>query len=243
MILGFPGTKGEIEESSKKHRYHSSMTVSYLDTKILVDYGVKHSPFLERSLGSFGSILITHAHPDHYIWTSRPADDIQNTVYLTEVTLDYSKNKPINYKIIDPSRQFRIGRLTIEAFDVMHSIRCPAVCFRIKSRDKSIVYAPDILDTVDSKEKVFDNIECLIADGSTLNRNLVRRRDGKLFGHAMVKTIINWAKKFDIARLIITHCGKQIVTMDYDTLQEKLKDYSEGKLDIDVAYDGWSTEL
>jgi hypothetical protein len=59
----------------------------------------------------------------------------------------------------------------------------------------------------------------------------------------MVKTIIGWCIKYGIEDLIITHCGKQIVTMDEKELSNKLKCYSKGKVNVVIAYDGYRIRI
>jgi ribonuclease BN (tRNA processing enzyme) len=242
MRLKFPGTKGEIEENSIKHEYHTSLIIEQTDTRILVDFGEKHSPGLESFVNSFNAILITHAHPDHYIWTIKEETGITIPVYLTQVAFNYSSHKPLNYKIISAGKSFNIKGLLVTPYNVVHSLRCPAVCFKIKG-DKTIIYAPDILDTEEPKEKVFKNVDLIVADGSSVNINLVRRKDDKLFGHAMVKTIMGWCKKYSIKDLIITHCGKQIVTSDEKIIENKLHEYSENKVNFIIAYDGMELDI
>lgn len=245
MLLEFPGTRGEIEEESSKHRYHSSLIIKERNTYILIDFGEKYAPSLKDRIGDFDALLITHAHPDHYIWTLREEKEIKIPVCLTEVTLNYSQNKPLNYRIVNPGESFKIKDLNITAYNVIHSLRCPAVCYRVEG-SKVLVYSPDIVDVDDSegksngKKKVFEGVDILIADGSSLDVNMVRRRDNKLFGHARIKTIAGWCKKYGIRDLIITHCGKQLVTLDEKELESKLTQYSEGKVDIKIAYDGYS---
>lgn len=242
MKLFFPGTKGEIEEQSPRHKYHSSLIIQYLNTSILIDLGEKYSNLLENKISSLDALLITHAHPDHYLWTFEKNDRIEIPVYLTEVTLNYSKNKPLNTVIIKDGKQFVIKDLKITPFNVIHSLRCPAVCFKIEG-DKTVLYAPDILDTEQSKENVFLGIDTLIADGSSIDINLVRKRDDKLFGHAMIKTVVNWCRRYNIRQLIITHCGKQIVTADEKEVMNKIIQYTEFKIDVQIAYDGFETEV
>ncbi|GAH37854.1 unnamed protein product [marine sediment metagenome] len=41
----------------------------------------------------------------------------------------------------------------------------------------------------------------------------------------------------------MTHCGKQIVTMDKKELAGKLEEYTGGKIDAIVAYDGYRMGL
>lgn len=242
MIIEFPGTRGEIEESSTEHKYHSSLIIRYKKTSALIDFGIKYNPQLINKINDFDFILITHAHPDHYIWTIEEEKRINIPVYLTKITLDYGKYKPINYRIIEGGREYRLKNMQITAYKVIHSLRCPAVGYKIKG-DKTIIYAPDILDFEEDKGVVLKDVDLLIADGSSLNINMVRRKEGKLFGHTRIKTMIEWCKKYNISSLIVTHCGKQIVTMDKKELAGRLEEYTEGKINVIVAYDGYRMEL
>lgn len=243
MKLIFAGTRGEIEEENEKHKYHSSLILEESNCSILIDIGVKHSEKLYSQINSFDAILITHAHPDHYLWTTIKDNFITVPVYLTFDTLNYSNNKPLNFRIFEAQVKFKIKHFEIAAFDVIHSLRCPAVCFKIKGLEKQVLYAPDILDTAQPKDVVFSNIDVLIADGSSFDINLVRNRDGKLFGHAMIKTIINWCKKYNVKQLIITHCGKQIVSGNEEELFKKILNIAENKLKVLIAFDGMELEI
>src|SRR3972149_3128931 len=178
MIIDFPGTKGEIEESSRLHQYHSSIIIKYKDTQVLIDFGTKDNPLLIDRINDFDFILITHAHPDHYIWTMKEENRIKIPVYLTKVTLDYGKYKPVEHRIIASDKKYNLKDLDIKAYDVIHSLRCPAVGYKIRG-DKTIIYAPDILDFEEDKGIVFEGVVMLITDGSSLNINMVRRREGK----------------------------------------------------------------
>jgi glyoxylase-like metal-dependent hydrolase (beta-lactamase superfamily II) len=58
MRIQFPGTRGEIDVSSRYHRRHSCLLI---EGRVLVDCGLDW-------LGNFGSpeaIVLTHAHADH----------------------------------------------------------------------------------------------------------------------------------------------------------------------------------
>jgi len=195
MIIEFPGTRGEIEESSAEHKYHSSLIIRYKKTSALIDFGIKYNPQLINKINDFDFILITHTHPDHYIWTLEDENRINIPVYLTRIALDYSKYKPKDYRIIKDSKEYRLKDLKVVAHKVTHSLRCPAVGYKIKG-DKTLIYAPDILDFEEDKGVVFKDVDLLIADGSSLNINMVRRKDDRLYGHTRVKTIIGWCKKY-----------------------------------------------
>ncbi|MBN1299188.1 MAG: MBL fold metallo-hydrolase [Actinobacteria bacterium] len=240
ITLTFPGTKGEIEEESQLHKYHTSMILSTPQASILFDYGLKHNPSLDKKINEFDAIFITHSHPDHYIWTVKEPDKkISVPVYLTSVTYDYSIRKPDNYVIIETGSIYTVKDIKVQAFEVIHSLRCPAVCYRI-SCGKKLLYSPDIVDIKGGKDNVLDGLDLLIADGSSLNVNMVRNKDGQLFGHAMIKTIVNWCKKYSIPKLIITHAGKQIVSISYEEAEKKIIEYAGQELDFTIAYDGMS---
>ena len=242
MIIEFPGTKGEIEESNTEHKYHSSLIIRYKKTSALIDFGIKYNPQLINKINDFDFILITHAHPDHYIWALEDENRINIPVYLTRVTLDYGKYKPGDSRIIESDKKYRLKDLDIIAYKVIHSVKCPAVGYKIKG-DKTLIYSPDILDFEEDKGIVLKDVDLLIADGSSLNINMVRRKEGKLYGHTRIKTMIEWCKKYNIGSLIVTHCGKQIVTMDKKELAGRLEEYTEGKINVIVAYDGYRMEL
>src|SRR3989304_2728480 len=240
MIIDFPGTKGEIEESSRLHQYHSSIIIKYKDTQILIDFGTKYNPLLIDRINDFDFILITYAHPDHYIWTKQEENRIKIPVYLTKVTLDYSKYKPLKHKIIESNKKYNLKDLDITSYDVIHSLRCPAVGYKIRG-DKTIVYAPDILDFEMDKGIVFEGISALIADGSSLNINMARRREEKLFGHTRIKTVIGWCKKYGIDNLIITHCGSQAERGGNQCQRIRPHGGRDGQGQGHIAYDGYRT--
>jgi len=93
------------------------------------------------------------------------------------------------------------------------------------------------------KDNAFNGLDYLVADGSSVYTNMVRNKDGRLFGHTMIKTVINWCKEYNIKNLIITHCGKQLVTMDEKDLDKKIEQYAGGAVKVTVAYDGFRTRL
>jgi len=225
--LIFLGTKGEIEESSKNHQYHSSLLLVSENVKLLIDYGISH----KYELGEINptAILITHAHPDHYIWLKKEIKT-EAPVYLTKETFDYGDFKPENYRIIQPNEKFKVESFEILPYQVLHSIRCPAIGFKIKTpKNKILVYNPDVVDIVD-KDKILEDVSFYIGDGSSIKMNLVRRRGNKIFGHTRIITQINWCKKHKINKIIFTHLGKETI--------EKEEEFKKEHHKILLAYDG-----
>ena len=214
--LKFLGTKGEIEESSKIHQYHSSMLIIQDNFRLLIDYGELHK--YELSKIKPDAILITHAHPDHYIWTKK--DYITNIpIYMTKKTFDYGKFKPNNPKIIKEEKLFHIGPFKILGYNVIHSIRCPAVGFKIFVDKKKLVYNPDLIDII-NKERILNKVDYYIGDGSCIMANLVRKKGEKLFGHTRITTQINWCKEKGIKNILFTHLGKETLRKEKQFLRE-----------------------
>lgn len=231
MKFIFLGTKGEIEEQSKKHRYHSSLMIGYKKFKLLIDYGNLQKYDLNKLKPN--AVLITHAHPDHYIWTKEDFET-KIPVYLTKKTFDYGKFKPENFKIIYSNKKIKLRNFTIIPHNVLHSIKCPGVAFEILAGRKKIIYSGDVVD-IENKNKVLKNANYYIGDGSSVNANLVRKKDNKLFGHARITTQINWCKKAEIKNIIFTHLGKETI--------RKEKEFKKKHPEIIFAYDGMKIEI
>jgi len=226
MKLKFLGTKGEIEEYSQKHKYHSSLLIEYKNFKLLIDYGELHRYSLEKIKPD--ALLITHAHPDHYIWTIK---DVKTKipVYSTKETLNYGKFKPENYKTIKPGKKFKIDKFKILPYKVLHSIKCPTIGFKISVDKKTLIYNPDLVDII-NKNKILKKVDYYIGDGSSIKANLVRKKNNKIFGHARIITQMNWCKKYNVKNIIFTHLGKETI--------KKEKQFKKQHPEIIFAYDG-----
>jgi len=224
--LIFLGTKGEIEESSPTHQYHSSLLVSASGTRLVIDYGILRKYSLEELKPD--AILITHAHPDHYVWLK---ENVKTDVpiYLTQATYDYGRFTPANGRIIMPGEQFKIGPCECLSYEVIHSIRCPAVGYKIKIDGKTFVYNSDLIDIMD-KDNILQKVDYYIGDGSAVRANLVRRRGEQLFGHTRITTQVNWCKKYGINNIIFTHLGKETIAKEGPFTREHIE--------ATLAYDG-----
>jgi ribonuclease BN (tRNA processing enzyme) len=224
--LIFLGTKGEIEESNEKHSYNASLLLVSDGDRLLIDYGMLHKYSLEELAPD--AILITHAHPDHYAWLKQDvATDVP--VSLTEETLEYGKLKPTKSQVIEADKWYNQGSLRFLAYRVLHSIRCPAVGYKIKAQGKTLIYNSDLVAIVD-KETVLADVDYYIGDGSSIKANLVRRRGDTLFGHTRITTQINWCKNYGIENIYFTHLGKETIAAE----DQFRRDHPEAVL----AYDG-----
>lgn len=224
--LIFLGTKGEIEESTEKHQYHSSLLLISQNYRLLIDHGMIHK--MDLTTITPDGILVTHAHPDHYIWLNEEVN-IQVPVYLTNDTYNYGKYKPSQSNIIKPGIPFQLGPFNCLAYQVIHSLRCPTVGYKIYVEGNKIAYNPDLIDII-NKDNILYDVSYYVGDGSAIRSNLVRRRANQLFGHTRIITQINWCHKFGIKNIVFTHLGKEIITKE----EELTKSYPE----IILAYDG-----
>lgn len=230
MKLTFLGTKGEIEESSAVHQFHSSMLITAEDFRLLIDYGKLRRYSLEEIRPD--ALLITHAHPDHYVWTTENVET-KVPVWTTTETLEYGKYRPSKVKVFQPGHSHRLGPFTWMGYRVVHSLRCPAVGFKITAQGKTIVYNPDLVAIVDPK-KVLRNVDYYIGDGSAIRANLVRRRDDQLFGHTRMTTQARWCYDAGITNIIFTHLGKETISKEAEFARE----HSE----LLLVYDGMELE-
>jgi phosphoribosyl 1,2-cyclic phosphodiesterase len=229
--LTFLGTKGEIEEETPVHRFHSSVLVESSGTRLLIDYGLLHRYSLDGIAPD--AILITHAHPDHYSWLKQ---DIQMSVpvYLTQESYDYGKFKPQNSHVIVPMEKFKVGAFECMAYRVIHSIRCPAVGWKLNFEGKTLVYNSDLVDIM-GKDAVLRGVDYYVGDGSAVKANLVRRRGDVLFGHTRIITQVHWCEKSGIKNIIFTHLGRE-------TLREEANFKAEHP-EVTFAYDGLEMEI
>ncbi len=234
MKLTFLGTRGEIEARTRRHRMHSSLLVSYRGFDVMIDCGLDWLGNFERMHPS--AIVLTHAHPDHAWGLKHGAPCPVHAPQKTWRTLQSCK---IDHRQLIRERvPTKICGITFEAFAVEHSILAPAVGYRVSAGSASIFYAPDLIFIYDRKAALKD-VQVYIGDGATLMRSFIRKRGKSLIGHAPVRTQLAWCAKEGVARVIITHCGSEIVTGDERKLGAKLRGMAtEQGIAVRIAHDG-----
>jgi glyoxylase-like metal-dependent hydrolase (beta-lactamase superfamily II) len=139
--LTFLGTRGDIEKKTRRHRRHSALLVRKADARIVLDCG---ADWLGRS-GALRptAIVLTHGHPDHAWGLAKGASC---PVYATAETWRLLAAYPITERRMMPEREpIDLGGILCEAFPVEHSIRAPAVGYRIVADRQSAFYVPDVV--------------------------------------------------------------------------------------------------
>jgi phosphoribosyl 1,2-cyclic phosphodiesterase len=237
--LTFLGTRGEIDARTRRHRMHTSLLVSHRGARVMIDCGLDWLGKLKRVDPS--AILLTHAHPDHAWGLKRGAPC---PVYAPEKTWQELQHYPIKERrLIKERTPTKIYGITFEAFTVEHSIRSPAVGYRVSAGRACIFYAPDLI-FIHERSAALKGVQIYIGDGATVTRSFVRRRGKALIGHSPVRTQLTWCEKEGVHRAIITHCGSEIVSGDERQMSTKLRAIAaERHVEVRIAYDGMKATL
>lgn len=243
MKLTFLGTRGEIEARTALHRMHTSLLVGYRGARVMIDAGADWGDVVRGLRPQPHALVITHAHPDH-AWGLKAGSPAP--VYATEAAwraMSTYAIAPEDRRLVRPREPVTLRGITLEAFPVEHSIRAPAVGYRITAGRVTVFYAPDVVYIPDRAEAL-GGCRLYIGDGATLTQPFVRRRGDTLIGHAPVRTQLTWCRKEGVPRAIITHCGKEIVEGDRAELRVRLEAMAgERGVAAAIAYDGASVVL
>jgi phosphoribosyl 1,2-cyclic phosphodiesterase len=233
MKLRFLGTRGEIEARTKRHARHSSLLVSYGSSAVAVDWGLDWQGRLDEVRP--GAIVLTHAHPDH---AGGLRDGARCPVYATPETWGAIRRFEIERRgTVQPRRAITVRGISFEAFPVEHSLRAPAVAYRIAAGHVAVLYAPDVV-SIPKRRAAMNGISLYVGDGASLARSIVRRREGVLIGHASIREQLDWCAAEGVGRALFSHCGSQIVKDEQGAAAKVAALGAERGVEAAVAYDG-----
>jgi len=239
LKLTFLGTRGGIDARTARHRMHSALLISWRHKNVMIDCGTDWQDKLNQVRPD--AILITHAHADHAGGLKSVASC---PVYATKDT--WSKIRvglvPAK-KVIRPRLPVDLFGIQFEALPVEHSIRAPAVGYRITAGHHSVFYMPDVVRIYDQAQAL-QGVQLYIGDGASITRPILRKRDGKLIGHASIRTQLEWCREEGVRRAIFSHCGSEIVTGNQRIVADKVRVLGkQAGVDARIAHDGLRVTL
>jgi len=240
LKLTFLGTRAHIEPEKRRHRMHTSTLVSYRGRNVMIDCGETWRGHLE-AIGP-DAIVLTHAHADH---VGGLDPDLYCPIYGTEETLSAVARQGIDGRSLALRQHVLIEGIGFEAFPVVHSVRAPAVGYRINAGRTTIFYAPDVLE-IPELAGAFADITAYVGDGSSVVRPIVRRAkpSGEPIGHASIQTQLDWCREQGVRRMIVTHCGSGIVGADERVVGARVRALGrERGVEVDIAHDGMERVL
>jgi phosphoribosyl 1,2-cyclic phosphodiesterase len=239
MRLTFLGTRGNTDERTRRHRRHSALMVRYGGAQVMIDCGADWRGRIEPLLPD--AIVITHAHPDHAWGLEQGAPC---PVYATAESWRLMADYPIaECRTISPQSPMEIAGITFEAFELDHSLRAPAVGYRVTAGQRALFYAPDVV-AIRRRAAALAGVDLYIGDGATMVRPMVRRKGDVLFGHTTVRAQLGWCGREGVRQAIFTHCGSGILGADERRLGAALRAMArERGVEARFAYDGLEITL
>jgi phosphoribosyl 1,2-cyclic phosphodiesterase len=206
-----------------------------------IDLVLPDFTYLRDNADRVEAILLTHAHEDHAggLRGGSPCP-----VFGTAATLGaIARFGVAEHRVVERRTPFRLGGLRFEAFPVEHSLRAPAVGYRVTSNGTSLFYAPDLVEICDRADALA-GIELYVGDGASLRRGIIRTRDGARIGHASIREQLGWCAAEAVPRAIFTHCGSQIVRADGRTSAGAVRRLGRAAgVEAAIARDGLRLEL
>jgi phosphoribosyl 1,2-cyclic phosphodiesterase len=239
MKLTFLGTRGNIDARSPIHCRHAALLVSYRQRDVMIDCGADWRGRLDDVAPR--AVFVTHAHPDH----ARGLEDGASCpVHATAEAWQEMRGWPIAHRhVVRPRRRVEVEGISFEAFAVEHSLRAPAVGYRVSAGRVVVFYVPDVV-SINERAAALTGVRLFVGDGATLTRPPIRRRDGHLIGHTPVRTQLGWCKDAGIRRAMVTHCGSEIVKGDTAEVEARVRQMGEERgVEAAIARDGMTLVL
>lgn len=154
--IGFLGGLNEVGKNMTLYEYEDDIILvdcgmSFPDPDMLgVDLVIPDFSYVEKNVDKIKGILITHGHEDHIGGLPYLLKTANIPVYATKLTIglisgkikEHGLNGSAKLNVINPGDKIKLGKFTVEAIHVNHSIP-DAVAYAIKTKAGTIVQTGD----------------------------------------------------------------------------------------------------
>ena len=240
-----------IVDSKKKKFWIIDISPNINEQLIILNKYIK-----DYSLKSFGGIFLTHAHIGHYAGLLNLGLEALNLseipVYVFPRMRMFIKKNAMFQQLIDNKNivlkdmnqlvDIELNRdIAIESFLVPHRNELSETAgYRIKSKDKTLIYIPDIDSWEDwniKLEKLVGDNDILILDGTFYNKKEIKHRDITKIPHPAIEDTMRILKDIDCkekSKIYFTHLNhtnkvldtkskeyNTVITSGYNILKDK----------------------
>jgi phosphoribosyl 1,2-cyclic phosphodiesterase len=232
--ITFLGTRGEIRVRSRLHRRHSCIIVERGKARVVIDCGADWLHLISRV--SPTAILLTHAHPDH---AGGVAHGASCPVYAPARTWRSLPAWPVfDRRLMPLQKSTAIAGISFGALPVEHSIRAPAIGYRVSANRVRFFYVPDAV-RLRNRRRTLRGIDLYVGDGASITRPIIRRRGRAAIGHSSIRVQLDWCTTERVGIAYFTHCGSEIVTAHARPIHQAVRRLgAERGVDAQVARDG-----